>query len=207
MIGQVLRLLEFETSFADIDIDRLLQEEIAPRPADVGGLSRTLVGRYQAKNARRYLVATVWDDHDSMEAAVRNGDVAVYQAPFAPYLGDAKLVAVDLDIGRSTCGSNALDKVLLILDEDQPSPVSAENAAGPHAVSPRHRRRPCLILSANAGPPYVVLAGWTRGGEAGTEPPMRADALVLLDRIDALSQSGIGIEYQVLVDHARSSSP
>ena len=94
MIGSVLRILEFETPLADVEIDALLRDQIAPNPAGITGLSRTLVGRRLTNSSRRYLVATVWDNRDAMEAAVLNGEVAVYQTPFARYLGNAALVAV-----------------------------------------------------------------------------------------------------------------
>ena len=45
MIGSVLRILEFETPLADVEIDALIRDQIAPNPAGITGLSRTLVGR------------------------------------------------------------------------------------------------------------------------------------------------------------------
>lgn len=201
MIGQVLRILQFETPVADADIDRLLRDEIAPRPADLDGLSWTVIGRHLSETSRSYLVATVWDDRAAMEAAVLSGGVAVYQAPFAPYLANARLTAVDVVDEWSSCPSGPLSRILLILDDgsgmtDGPNgsvdldPVTLSDATQP----------PCLILAGAAEAGRPLLAGWPAGRPAVAVSPIPARANALLDRIQRLSGAGLASEYAVVAD-------
>lgn len=179
-----------------------LLDEIAPRPTDLAGLSQTLVGRRLTQGARHYLVATVWGDREAMEAAVLSGDVAVYQARFAPYLGSARMVAVDLDAEWSACLPGQLSRILLITDERPSGTDTLDDAADLGSPSvPDPGRRPCLVMGTHTGAERVLLAGWS-ARQAPVDLPMPQVALAMLDRIRALSGAGLGSGFDVITDRA-----
>ena len=208
MIGSVLRILEFETPLADVEIDALLRDQIAPNPAGITGLSRTLVGRRLTNSSRRYLVATVWDNRDAMEAVVLNGGVAVYQTPFARYLGNATLVAVDLAVGWWSSELDRLSTIRLFRDADLamggPSPTGVGNSGASSDDDPGPSA--CFIFSSNVSAERVMLAGWPRVGQDPMGSPMPSEALGLLDRIEAMIEAGLGTDYEVVGDRATRQS-
>ncbi len=208
-LDRVLRLLEFETALDDDQIDALISNAIAPIPAEVAGLSRTIVGRRLMKDARRYLIATLWSDRDAMEAAIRDGGVAVYQPPFAPYLGNAEIASFDLASTWTSCPSR-LDAVRLFRGPDLGSVADAYNRQdpGPHAARSGDDPgpRPCLILASRTSDPGVIIAGWSEAEQASSSSEPPESVALVMDIVHSLSRLGRGTDYLVTGDQRSPSA-
>ena len=199
MSGTVLRVLTFETTATDDQIDRLFGGEIAPRPDAVDGLSRTLVARHLTSSTRQYLLATLWSSRDAMTAAVREGEVAVYQAAFAPYLAQAAYVAVDLQAEWWSCEPRGVSMIRLFRDADLREDDGTASGAGVAAVSSDSEAdgSACLVLSGADGQERLLLVGWPVGDRPPTGLPSSAVDGLLIELVERLCRTGRGMEYSV----------
>lgn len=201
---QVLRLLEFK---AAVD-DEPVAEAIAPSPTLIRGLQWTLVGRRGRSGEWSYVLATLWSDREAMLSAVRDGDVAVYRPAFAQYLARAVVAVLDVDAAWRWCEADPLATIRLFRAADLAHRVDGamQEPASVTALAPGSPvGGQCLVLSAGREDERILLAGWSRPGQAlaGRLPPTEASTMIASANV--MSRAGLGAEYDVTLDLAADS--
>src|SRR3954452_22615416 len=69
----VLRLFAFEPAAAARLVDARLRDDIAPRIADLPGLTALFLARRAGETVERRIIATAWSDAELMDAALDSG--------------------------------------------------------------------------------------------------------------------------------------
>jgi hypothetical protein len=88
----VLRLFAFEPAGTARILDARLRDQIAPRIAELPGLTAQFLARRVGEHVERRIIATVWTDADAMDAALESGLARIE----ADLEGEAEILSLGL---------------------------------------------------------------------------------------------------------------
>jgi len=91
----VLRLFAFAPTGTTRVLDARLRDEIAPRIAELPGLTALFLARRAADTEERRVIASAWADPQAMEAALESGGLAAIEAAFG---GEAEVLALRVEL-------------------------------------------------------------------------------------------------------------
>src|SRR3954452_11813771 len=137
-----LRLFAFAPAAAGRLVDARLRHDIAPRIAELAGLTGLFLARRVGDSVERRIIATVWIDPEAMDVGLHAGGLAGIEADLQgeaevlslelEILDDRPLVPTVLRIFRGTVRSGALDRYVELAREGTGADMAAD--IGPIAL-------------------------------------------------------------------------